>query len=657
MKLVNGSAGQVWSASRRQLTTANIAIIYQSLGQYDRALETYAGLRGASDGLEVQERAQLLANMGALYRRLGDPVKALETYAAARVLYQQHALVSGQIAVLNNIGIAQALDLHQLKSALGSFGEALQLATASGDKLGGLQTLLYRAQTYYLMGSVRESGLDFAQAATLAEALHAPEEHWKALYGLARLARGAGAIALLQRAVSLIESLRGAGPSALRGGFLADKRQVYDLLIQELAAVAQPDPAALFRLMELSRSRGLQDRTGPYTRLDQLRRRLPAGTMLLEYWLGDDSLLVLHATATQAGVVFQTALPGLRQRLRAFNQTLANPASTGWAGEAASVAQSLLAGLEPALSDAGVRSLVIVPDRETALVPFDVLPLPGQAGGRIADKFAVSYLPAAALLQPRPQSRATVPFWHRTLLALGDPAPQSGSGAFAMPSARDSRRLPAAAAEVRALQGIVGGRTAVYTGAEAAKRNLLRGLQLRFPVLHLATHAFADPEDPAHSYILLAGADRKPGYDYLFLNEIRSLDLHGVDLVTLSACETESGKLVEGEGVAGFSAALLGSGARTVVSSLWEVGDKASARLMESFYGGMASGLPAAEALRRARVALASGGTAHPFYWSAFVLNGDPEVTLPLVVGWVFPLAAVLGLAGAGLLVRSRLRK
>src|SRR5205807_2640281 len=107
--------------------------------------------------------------------------------------------------------------------------------------------------------------------------LHAGEETWKALHGLAQLAVRAGdhehAVALLNQAVSAIESLRGAGPANLRSGFLADKRQVYDLLIQELAANPQPDAGAIFRAMELSRSRSLQDRkeTGAPLSLPQLQ--------------------------------------------------------------------------------------------------------------------------------------------------------------------------------------------------------------------------------------------------------------------------------------------------------------------------------------------------------------------------------------------------
>ncbi|HEY3742994.1 MAG TPA: tetratricopeptide repeat protein, partial [Bryobacteraceae bacterium] len=78
-----------WSPWARQITTANIAILYQTLGQYDRALSLYSGLLTSSDALEPAEHAQLLSNVGALRRRLGDPVKALETYRKAQALYRR----------------------------------------------------------------------------------------------------------------------------------------------------------------------------------------------------------------------------------------------------------------------------------------------------------------------------------------------------------------------------------------------------------------------------------------------------------------------------------------------------------------------------------------------------------------------------------------
>ena len=69
--LADSAAPAPWLASRRQLVVANTAILYQTLGQYDRALALYNRLLDSKQALAPREQAQLLANMGVLRRRLG----------------------------------------------------------------------------------------------------------------------------------------------------------------------------------------------------------------------------------------------------------------------------------------------------------------------------------------------------------------------------------------------------------------------------------------------------------------------------------------------------------------------------------------------------------------------------------------------------------
>jgi CHAT domain-containing protein len=80
------------------------------------------------------------------------------------------------------------------------------------------------------------------------------------------------------------------------------------------------------------------------------------------------------------------------------------------------------------------------------------------------------------------------------------------------------------------------------------------------------------------------------------------------ELVTLSACETALGRYAGGEGFVGFTQALLMSGARSVCLSVWKVDDMATALLMRRFYQnllgkrpGLTKPLPKAEALAEAK--------------------------------------------------------
>jgi CHAT domain-containing protein len=124
-----------------------------------------------------------------------------------------------------------------------------------------------------------------------------------------------------------------------------------------------------------------------------------------------------------------------------------------------------------------------------------------------------------------------------------------------------------------------------------------------------------------------------------------------VELTTLSACDTERGKMVRGEGVQGFGRALLSAGARTTVTTLWRVADQPTAELMKQFYFALGQGKPRAEALRQAKLKFLYSGTAlqHPRHWAAFVLSGDGLQALPRAISWgtlLMPLAAGLLLLG-----------
>jgi CHAT domain-containing protein len=141
----------------------------------------------------------------------------------------------------------------------------------------------------------------------------------------------------------------------------------------------------------------------------------------------------------------------------------------------------------------------------------------------------------------------------------------------------------------------------------------------------------------------------------LTAEEISSTSLEGVNLVTLSACETGLGQAAGGEGLLGLQRAFQSAGVRTVVASLWKVDDAATRTLMIEFYRnrwekrlpkleclrqaqlnimhafdpktGMLRGAGALSPVDPAKLAAAekadSRNSISPFYWAAFVLSGD----------------------------------
>lgn len=91
------------------------------------------------------------------------------------------------------------------------------------------------------------------------------------------------------------------------------------------------------------------------------------------------------------------------------------------------------------------------------------------------------------------------------------------------------------------------------------------------------------------------------------------------DLVTLSACRSALGKEMGGEGLLGLTRAFQYAGARTVLATLWSVGDAPTAELMRRFYGYLTAGEAKGEALRHSQVDLLRSGTglSRPFSWAA----------------------------------------
>jgi CHAT domain-containing protein len=154
-------------------------------------------------------------------------------------------------------------------------------------------------------------------------------------------------------------------------------------------------------------------------------------------------------------------------------------------------------------------------------------------------------------------------------------------------------------------------------GGTAATESAAKAALSRFGVIHFVVHAQASARDPLASHLRLAPDSGEDSY--LNLDEIAATKL-GARLVVLSACETDAGPILNGEGVMGLARAFLASGAHSVVGTQWPVGPT-MADLMGQFYRRLAAGEAPSAALRAAKLALRSNPvTAHPFYWGGALL-------------------------------------
>lgn len=171
------------------------------------------------------------------------------------------------------------------------------------------------------------------------------------------------------------------------------------------------------------------------------------------------------------------------------------------------------------------------------------------------------------------------------------------------------------------------------TGFNANLALLTSGTGLSsYKIVHFATHGWLNPDYPELSGILLSMIDEqgKPRNGVLQMHRIFNLRLPA-ELVVISACETGIGKKIKGEGLNGLSRGFMYAGARRVIASLWKVNDGSTSELMNYFYGGLKlrdgvnfTQTRPATALRTAQLKMMDQPLwRHPYYWAAFIIQGD----------------------------------
>ncbi len=205
---------------------------------------------------------------------------------------------------------------------------------------------------------------------------------------------------------------------------------------------------------------------------------------------------------------------------------------------------------------------------------------------------------------------------------------------------------------VQAVQNIWGGQ--VFLRDEATKNQFI-ALAPKHQIIHLSTHAKVNMKAENFSFIVFA--DGNGGYDSLYTRDIYLLALDA-EMVILSACETGIGRLHQGEGLISLARSFLYAGAKSVVTTLWQINDEANYKLSQAFFKNLKQGQPKAQALQAAKISQIQSSdnmNAHPVYWAAFIGIGNERAMassnqwLYLGIGFI-----TLMLLGAYLFIRKR---
>ena len=353
-----------------------------------------------------------------------------------------------------------------------------------------------------------------------------------------------------------------------------------------------------------------------------IRTILLPGELLLEYFVASDRLVTFAVSRdTTHVIVTQVSGTDLATRVRVARELVARRDTSG--GRVTTTLESLYRSLIEPVGRTGLLEratrLVIVPHGPLTYLPFAALRDPND-GKYLVEHHAILFMPSAAALAA----------------IRGASLPAQGPLNAAVALAPFPGDLAATLIETRAVARMIPG-AVVLTGPEATEGALRRALDSAQTV-HVATHGQLNAHSPMFSHVALAtgrpGDHRDDGR--LEVHELLGLRVRS-SLVFLSGCETGTGNawttaFSPGEDFMTLSQAFLYAGARSVVATLWSIGDDAAAPLAERFYAGLERA-SAPEALAEAqRAMLRDPRYALPMDWAAYTVSGH-DARHPVLAG------------------------
>jgi CHAT domain-containing protein/Tfp pilus assembly protein PilF len=276
------------------------------------------------------------------------------------------------------------------------------------------------------------------------------------------------------------------------------------------------------------------------------------------------------------------------------------------------------------------KELIIVPDGNLYTIPFEALisekeevPYRFNAHKYLIDEYRVSYAYSATLLK----DELTKKHKHEPTNYLLAMAPFNTSDTSLIPDLfidRSIKRdevtpLKYSGQEVANITKLMNGTS--YYGKDATEPKFVE-IAPNYRIIHLATHSQINNKSSNYSFLAFSEIKDSIENEFLYARELYNLSLNA-DMVVLSACETGVGEIQQGEGVISLARAFTYAGAKSVVTTLWQVNDEKSKILMIDFYKYLRRGLPKQEALWRAKQDFMKKIKSDPYYWAGFIGIGD----------------------------------
>lgn len=590
----------------RSLAQRDLAIAYNYAGLLDEAE------RFAQGALALKPKNPQQAHAPA-HKVLGDVAVRRGRYGDAADAYKRSLeLASDRFRPLVLVSLANAY------TAAGRPREALEqldkLPSGEADKLGAFHK---RSRANALLAARLPDQAEslFKQVASDSTSGDALYNRLWATEGLGRveLQRGNKPAALKSylETVSLADSLRGKFQSEeFKTGLFGDIQKVFDTALD--LSIATSNFEAAWTLSEASRSRQLldaiRDRAADSlaeqrVTLTELQKTLGSGEAVLQFHVLDNrSIVWLITRSGMSASVISQGQAGLAALVENFRSSVIER-RRDTTTLAVALNKLLLADLDltPTLR------LFVVPHGPLHYLPFQAL---HDGRGFLIERTALTVWPSSAV-GARLQARGNAPA--PVLLGFGNP------------STDKNVPLPGAEREVQQVAKLFP-RNEVFVQKDATKERFKAGAG-RANMVHVAAHAELDDVDPLFSRILFASDANESGL--LEAREIYTLDLRGVRLITLSACESGLGRVARGDEIIGFTRSLLSAGANSIVASLWPVADDSTDVLMSRLYRELAAGRDLMAGMQQAQLEVQKNRRfAHPFFWAPFNVIGNGRLLI-----------------------------
>ena len=642
----------------------NTGVVYWAMGEHATALEFFEqGLAVRRALADRQGEVASLHNMGMVLLDLGRLARSALMHERALAISTQLGNRRLQGSVLQELGRTR-LRQGQPAVAADLLARSIALCRDVADRFCEAGSLSQLAAAEVALGRRPAARQHLDAALAMAREQRDSVEEAASLVSRGRLAGDAGdlfaAQADVQAALRIIESQRANVVSPeLRTSYLASTRTAYETAIDLLMRRHAESPSAghaarALAVSERARARSLLDSlsaarlTQPQLlELADIQASLGPSDAVLEFALGDQRsyLWVITASGLRAHTLAgRSVLEAAAIRAHEAVQQSHRPGMRMQARRAlAAVGQLLFAD---AARDLSAERLIVVADGALQFVPFAAVPV-REDGEPLLVRHEIVTLPSASavatLRAPVPDRRTP----DRMLALLADPVFDPGdaraSGRTGVASRRHQpspdlvrsmsdtatrlERLEYTGQEARRIASLVSPSQAlVALGLDATREQAMSSDLARYRFVHFATHALVNTRRPDLSGIVLStvGRDGAARDGFLRLPDIYAMQL-SADVVVLSACQTALGRDIRGEGMVGLTRGFLHAGARSVVSTLWEVRDRQTSELMARFYEAMLrDGLAPGAALRKAQLAsMRDPASSAPFYWAAFGMHGD----------------------------------